>query len=322
MTARKRIWEILEPGVEKRDRVSSVVDVFLIALIMLNVAAVVLESMGDVSVRFRSPFAAFEVFSVAIFSIEYVLRIWASAERGDAGPGEGLLRSRARFAMSPMALVDLVAILPFFLQILFPGADLRFIRVLRMVRIFKLTRYSDAMNILLGVLIQERKSFGAALFILSIVTLLASCGMYFFENPAQPVAFASIPAAMWWAIATLTTVGYGDVTPITGPGKFFGGIISVVGIGMVAMPTGILASGFNDMMRQRERKYEAEFMKAMEDGVMTNEEQKNLADLKKDLGLSKEVAKSLRVETLTHLTSTTLICPHCGGDLAFLDHEE
>lgn len=223
---------------------------------------------------------------------------------------------------SPMAIVDLAAILPFFLQILMPGTDLRFIRVLRMVRIFKLTRYSDAMTILLQVLAQERKSFGAALFILTLVTLIASCGIYIFENPAQPVAFASIPAAMWWAVTTLTTVGYGDVTPITAPGKFFGGIISIIGIGMVAMPTGILASGFNDLMRQRERKYEAELIKTMEDGVITENERVALLDLKESLGLSAETVRSLRLETLANLSPMEVTCPHCGGAVAVLERQQ
>lgn len=322
MTLRKRTWEILEPGADDRDIVSSVVDVALIVLIVLNVAAVVLESMDTISLRYHSVFAIFEAVSVVVFSIEYIMRVWSSVERVDVRASEGGMRSRARFMMSTMALVDLAAILPFFLQILLPGTDLRFIRVLRMVRIFKLTRYSDAMTILLQVLAQERKSFGAALFILTIVTLFASCGIYIFEHPAQPVAFASIPAAMWWAVTTLTTVGYGDVTPVTAAGKFFGGIISVVGIGMVAMPTGILASGFNDLMRQRERKYETEFMKAMEDGILTDKERTDLLELKKDLGLSSETAQRLRLESLSTLPPWTLTCPHCGGDVARPEHEE
>lgn len=313
MLDRKRIWEILEPGTEDRDPVSRFVDVSLVVLILLNVAAIVLESMDEISLVYHSEFAVFEIVSVLIFSLEYLLRLWACPERDDAASDANPSRSRLQFMRTPMALIDLAAILPFFLQVLMPGTDLRFIRVLRMVRIFKLTRYSDAMTILLQVLAEERKSFGAALFILTIVTLMASCGIYIFEHPAQPVAFASIPAAMWWAVTTLTTVGYGDVTPVTAAGKFFGGIISVVGIGMVAMPTGILASGFNDLMRQRERQYEAEFIKAMEDGTISEEERIALKELKEELGLSAETTHSLRLETLANPPLTDIICPHCGG---------
>lgn len=316
MKARKRIWEILESDPGGRDSFSRYVDVFLVVLILLNVAAIIVESIESISADFHSAFATFETVSVLIFSIEYLLRIWSSVERPDTNSERSPFRLRLRFVTSPMAIVDLVAILPFFLQILLPGIDLRFVRVIRMVRIFKLTRYSDAMTILLQVLTQERKSFGAALFILTIVTLIASCGIYVFEHTVQPVAFASIPAAMWWAVATLTTVGYGDVIPITAAGKFFGGIISVVGIGMVAMPTGILASAFTDLIRQRERQYEVELLKAMEDGVVTSNERKALQDLKMKLGLSEETARILRLEAFANQPSTEGTCPHCGKSVA------
>lgn len=306
----------MDSGLGGRDTFSQCIDVFLVVLILLNVVAIIVESIEGISDNYQSAFAIFEVISVLIFSIEYLLRIWSSVERADVDSEKGPFRNRLQFAMSPMALVDLVAVLPFFLQILMPGVDLRFIRVIRMVRIFKLTRYSDAMNILLQVLAQERKSFGAALFVLTIVTLIASCGIYVFEHTAQPVAFASIPAAMWWAVATLTTVGYGDVIPITAMGKFFGGIISIVGIGMVAMPTGILASGFNDKMRQGERKYEAELLKAMEDGLVTEKEKTALEELKKSLGLSEATARILRLEAVANLPRVEVNCPHCGGAVA------
>lgn len=307
---------MLEPETRDRAFLSKGVDVFLVGLILLNVAAIILESIEGISAGYHAAFATFEAASVLVFSFEYILRVWSSTEAPDTLPGEGAARTRLRFAMTPMAIVDLVAILPFFLQMLLPGFDLRFIRVLRMVRVFKLTRYSNAITILLQVLAQERKSFGAAFFILTIVTFIASCGIYLFEYKAQPIAFASIPAAMWWAVSTLTTVGYGDVTPITAMGKFFGGIISIIGIGMVALPTGILASGFNDLLRQRERKYETELLKAMENGIVTGRERAALEELKKSLGLTEETARILRLEALANLPPAEVNCPHCGGAVA------
>lgn len=312
---KKRARDVLEPETGERDVLSRSVDIFLVGLILLNVAAIILESIEGISAGYQVAFAIFEAASVLIFSFEYILRVWSSVEAPDTRPGESSLRARLRFALTPMAIVDLAAILPFFLQIVMPGVDLRFIRVLRMVRVFKLTRYSNAMAILLQVLSQERKSFGAAFFILTIVTFIASCGIYLFEYKAQPVAFASIPAAMWWAVSTLTTVGYGDVTPITAMGKFFGGIISIIGIGMVAMPTGILASGFNDLLRQRERKYETELLKAMENGIVTGRERAALEELKKSLGLTEETARILSLEALANLPPAEVTCPHCGGSV-------
>jgi voltage-gated potassium channel len=278
----------------------------------MNVIAIILESVRSIGDAYGTLFTMIEVVSIAIFTVEYGLRVWCSVEgtRYDGKPQE-----RLSYIYSPMALVDLVAILPFFLQILLPGIDLRFVRVLRMVRIFKLTRYSYAFAILLEVFRRERRTFGAAFFVLSMMTVIAACGVYAFEHNAQPDAFASIPAAMWWAVITLTTVGYGDVTPITVMGKVFGGLIAIIGIGMVAMPTGILASGFNDLLRQREREYETELLKALEDGHVTQKERLELEQLKKRLGLSEETARILRLEAIANLPPVEIPCPHCGKHL-------
>jgi voltage-gated potassium channel len=312
MSLRKRIWNTLERTPNSQESLSVLVDIFLITLILLNVAAIILESVEKIFAAYHSAFAIFETFSIVVFSVEYILRVWSCVEAEEDSVQASIYVRRLRYLRQPMSIIDLVAILPFFLQFLLPGLDLRFLRVLRMVRIFKLTRYSDAFTILLQVFSQERKSFGAAFFILSMVTIVASCGIYVFEHKAQPEDFASIPAAMWWAVATLTTVGYGDVTPITALGRFFGGMIAIVGIGMVAMPTGILASGFNDLLRQREHEYESELSKALEDGHVTPKERHNLENLKKDLGLSEDTARILRLEAIANLPPIEIHCPHCG----------
>ncbi|MDQ2694853.1 MAG: ion transporter, partial [Pseudomonadota bacterium] len=227
---RRRTYEILEVA-RGGDAASRAADVFLIILISANVAAIILESMPAVQAAHRVFFAAFEAFSVAVFTVEYLLRLWAAAEddrrRGPAA------RRRLRWAVSPLALCDLLAILPAYLA-LFVGMDLRFLRVLRLLRLFKLTRYSRAMELLAQVFREEAATFGTTLFILLVMMILASSGIYLVEREAQPDAFGSIPAAMWWAMATLTTVGYGDVTPVTSLGKFFGACITIVGVGMVA----------------------------------------------------------------------------------------
>jgi voltage-gated potassium channel len=182
----------------------------------------------------------------------------------------------------------------------------------------KLTRYSTAFNTLLTTVAENGRSLAASFFILLVVMLLASSGMYYFERHAQPVDFGSIPAAMWWAFATLTTVGYGDVIPITVGGRIFGALITVVGLGMVALPTGILASGFAQQLRMRSERYQAGADQALEDGVLTADEVSNLEALRVDLGLGKNTASQIldseRVrQALAAEVATAERCPHCGA---------
>jgi len=232
-----------------RPRIVRALDLSLAALILLNVVAAILETVPAIEARFGKALYAFDLFSVAVFTVEYAVRVLLCPD-DPSGRFSRPVAGRLRYMATPMAVVDLLAILPFYLGA-FAAVDLRFLRVLRLFRVFKLTRYSAAMAILLSVLRQEAASFGAALFILAVVLVLAASGMYLVEHDEQPEAFGSIPAAMWWAVATLTTVGYGDVTPATGMGKLFGAVVTVVGIGMVALPAGILASAFSDRLRRR-----------------------------------------------------------------------
>lgn len=308
-TVRKRAYQILETA-SGRDGASRIFALCLITLITLNVIAIVLESVNSLSANYRSFFEHFELLSVIVFSVEYVLRVWASVENQDRNY-QHPVRGRLRHMFTPMALIDLIAILPFYLGI-FMNLDLRFVRVLRVLRIFKLTRYFSAIGVLLSVLKEESHSFGAALFILFIILILASGGIYVFEYEAQPRAFGSIPAAMWWAVATLTTVGYGDVTPITSGGKIFGACITIVGIGMVALPAGILASGFSDHLRSRQDAYEDLVDEALEDGTVTREEQKELEADRQRMGLSKEDATRILAKVAKEIHEKHNVCPHCG----------
>lgn len=221
----------------------------LMVLIILNVAAVILESVGWIQAAAGPWFYRFELLSVVVFSLEYVLRLWSAPELPrylHLSPA----RARWRYITSGMAIIDLIAIVPFYLSI-FVTLDLRFVRVLRLLRIFKFTRHSRALQILGTVLKRESGSLFAAFSVLFVLLILASSGIYLIESKVQPDKFGSIPEAMWWAMATLTTVGYGDVTPITGWGKFFGSMVTIIGMGMVALPAGILASGFAEQLAQR-----------------------------------------------------------------------
>ncbi len=318
---RKRIHELLEVG-RAGDRLSRIVDVALVVLIVVSVSGVVLESMPQLHLYHRPLFDALEIFCVAVFTVEYLLRVVCAVESRNPRFHPPLL-GRLRFALTPLALADLLAILPFYLSA-WVGVDLRLLRVLRLVRIFKLAHYFSALNILLDVIRTERHTFGAAYFVVVIGLMMASSGIYLFEHQAQPEAFGSIPSSIWWAVATLTTVGYGDVTPITTGGKVFSTVVMMLGVGMVAVPTGILATGFAFEMRRRRDAYEAELRAALQDGSVDLSERQRLEAVRTALDLNKADAADL--EAATRLfpgalagEAPMLICPHCGE---FLDATE
>ena len=245
---KQRVHELLGPSAPG-DKASHRVDVAILTLITLNIAALVLETVSSVERAFRPQFYAFEVFSVAVFTAEYLLRLWScTVDPRYRSPVLG----RIRFALTPMEIVDLLAVLPFWLPFL--GVDLRFLRALRLFRVFrviKLRRYSRALQTLERVFIKTRAEMAVSLSVVAILVLLAASLMYFVENAAQPKTFSSIPATMWWAVATLTTVGYGDVYPITPLGKILASVVSLLGIGMFALPTSILGASFVEELRGR-----------------------------------------------------------------------
>lgn len=246
---KKRVFEILEVS-RADDRVSRVVDAFLVALILLNVLAGILHSVGWMYQAHAHLFDYFEMGSVAIFTLEYALRLWCATSHQRSRFRHPVF-GRLRFALTPYALIDLAAILPFLIQVTM-GVDLRLLRALRLLRLLKLTRYYSAWQTLAAVFTTQRKSFLMAGFLMGIVLVLSASFMYAIEHHAQPEKFADIPSAMWWAIVTLCTIGYGDVAPITTLGKVFGGIVSIMGLVMYALPAGIMASGFVQELRKRQ----------------------------------------------------------------------
>ena len=245
---RTRIYKIVE-STHPDDLHGQWFDYFIVALIITNVIAVILETVEGLYVAYTEFFTGFELFSVAVFTVEYLVRLWVVVDSSNENyrhPFNG----RLRYAVTPMALIDIAAILPFYLSLLIP-VDLRFMRVFRLLRLLKLTRYSTALQTLGAVLYDQRRTLGASIFVMLILLVFSSSVIYLVEKDVQPEAFASIPHAMWWGLATLTTVGYGDVTPATGIGKVFGATIMVLGIGMAALPAGILATGFATEMQKR-----------------------------------------------------------------------
>ena len=250
MSWKARIYQILEKA-EDGDRFSRTVDLMLIALIFLNILAVILETVASLEEQFGAFFAWFEWFSIIVFSIEYLLRVWSCTEDPYY---KDPVKGRLKYIFSFMSLIDLVSLLPFFLPRLInlDGRFLRSLRLLRLFRLLKFTRYSKAMKIISKVLRSRREELTISMAIAGILLVTVSCLMYFVEHTEQPEAFSSIPATMWWGVATLTTVGYGDIYPITVLGKILGGIMAVLGVGIFALPAGILATGFNEVLGDKE----------------------------------------------------------------------
>ena len=239
---RREVNDILEVGGDAHPA-GRVVNVFIVLLIFLNAIAFAAETVDHLADRYGAYFDAFNVFSVIVFTVEYVLRVWSAVDI----PMLSRLppwRARLRFALRPIMLIDLFAFLPFYLQWIVP-LDLRVLRVLRLFRLLKLVRYSPALQTLGRVLADEYRALLGALLVMLVLLLFASTAIYFLEHEAQPDKFGSIPAAAWWALSTLTTVGYGDVVPVTPWGKVVGGIVMLLGVCMFALPIAIIATGFS-----------------------------------------------------------------------------
>lgn len=316
---RRAVYRLLETA-DHGDTASRVVDVALIVLIAASVFAVIVESVPHVESRFKRQLFWFETFTILIFSIEYLLRVWSSVEHAE-NPGTTALAKRLRFVFSFHAIVDLLAVLPFYLFALglLGTVDMRFLRAVRLLRVLKLSRYSAALNMLIATISENGRALLASFLILITVMLLAASGMYYFEREAQPVDFGSIPAAMWWAFSTLTTVGYGDVTPTTNGGKMFGAMITVVGIGMVALPTSILATGYSAQLRLNTQEYKSRADEALDDGILSSTEERDLEALRIDLGLSRQTASQILDQGLVAAALKGVRpasrCLHCGKGL-------
>ena len=314
LSVRNRVAQIFSTNIAN-DYLGKFVNGSLFLLIFANVIAIILESVASIEQEYGHIFQAFDTFSVIIFTLEYFARIWSSVDLPEYEGQQTPFKTRLKYMITPMAIVDLLAIIPFYLSMFFV-LDLRFLRVFRLLRIFKLTRYSAAMKILISVLKEEMPALVAAYFIMFTIIILASSGIYLLEHKIQPEEFGSIPSSFWWAVTTLTTVGYGDVTPITTAGRVFGGIITLVGMSMVALPTGIIASGFGNMFRRNRQKYELEVEQAFEDGILTVKEQQKLHDIQSALGISDDDAKPIYLEALHHrFKNLPVNCPRCGLEL-------
>ncbi len=280
---------------------SANVNRFLIGLIFFNIGAATLESVPELSQAHASAFLLIECVSIVIFTFEYFLRVWISIE----APG---IKSRFTYLFTPNALIDFISIAPFYLSLI-SGLDLTIFVVLRLLRLLKLVRYFAPLAVLATALKAELNSFVSALFILFILLMIVSAGMYFLERHVQPDVFGNIPQAMWWAVVTLTTMGYGDVVPITALGKVFASLITILSIGTVALPAGMLASRFSEELKNRKEEFKGLAKKVQKDGDLCEQSRNMLEEYRQDMCLSKKEAQKLIEYACTKGSG---ICPECG----------
>ncbi|GGH26365.1 cyclic nucleotide-binding protein [Alsobacter metallidurans] len=247
--ARRRAYQILEQAVPG-DRVATFAHVSLVAFVVASVASVVLESVPSLRDRYEGVFTGVEIASMAVFTVEYALRLWAAVEY----PNLRHLppwRARLRHALTASSIIDLLAIVPFYLAYVI-AADFRVFVVFRLLRFLKLMRYSPGMRSLMEAVYAERRALAACLVILGSLVISTAAVMHLVEADAQPDKFGTIPDAMWWAVITLATVGYGDVVPITALGKVIASLTALMGLVMLALPVGIVATAFAEVIHRRE----------------------------------------------------------------------
>jgi voltage-gated potassium channel len=226
------------------------VSILLVGLILVSALAIALETLKDGTERLEWLLRLIEALTVAVMLVEYALRLWVAPEREAIGSNEPW-RARLQYATSFVGVVDLLAALPGLVTLMVP-IPVDALRLLRLLRLLKLARYTPALTLFAAVIRNERRALLATFLVVGVLIVLESTVMYTLEREAQPMVFASIPHAMWWAIVTIATVGYGDIFPITPAGKMFGGAVMVIGIALFAVPAGILATGFANEIRKRD----------------------------------------------------------------------
>ena len=304
---RAKAYKLLESQ-SNLNIVAKSINFFLIILIMTNVIATIFESESYYQEQYLFEFALFEFISLSIFCAEYLIRVWCCVEAEEYSQ---LSHSKARFKyiFTPIALIDLIAILPFIIAMFF-SIDLRSLRLIRVLRLLKLTHYFKGFNIFIAVIAKEFQSITAAMMVMVFLIIIAASLMHTVEGQAQPETFGSILRALWWSVVTMTTVGYGDVVPITVIGKVIATIIMLIGVGLVALPAGMLAARFGEELRERKEKLDSQIKVALTDGYIDQKEYQDLASLADKLEIDQEDFQ--RSIALIKQGNHHSKCPHCG----------
>lgn len=306
-TYRAKAYQLLE-GHSNISATAKAINLFLIVLIISNVLAAIFESDSNYHDKYLHQFALFEFISLSIFCIEYFIRLWCCVE---AEEYKHLPKRKARFKyiFTAIALIDLIAILPFIIAMFF-SIDLRSLRLIRVLRLLKLTHYFKGFNIFISVIAKELKSITAAMMVMVFLIIIAASLMHSIEGNIQPEAFGSILDSLWWSVVTMTTVGYGDVVPITALGKFIATVIMLIGVGLVALPAGMLAARFGEELRERKENLDIHIKDALTDGFIDQKEYQTLVKLADKLEIDREdFQRSIELlkQGKSHKT-----CPHCG----------
>lgn len=303
------IYRVLNPA-DHSSRISNAANSLIVVVVLVNLFAMALETDTFFSAQYGGLLLYLELFSVAFFTIEYFLRVWSINEGA-------VYSSRLAYIGSLDSLIDILAILPFYIG-LFLDIDLRIFVTLRLFRLFKLFRYFSPLVVMANVMRAEARSFSAAMLVMFVLLFICATGIYFFESDVQPDKLGSIPQSMWWAIVTLTTLGYGDVIPITLGGRIFAGTMTIFAIGVVALPAGMLASRFSEELNKRKNEYREVLGDLVSDGSIDIHDQSKLLEIQQRLCLSDNDVMVLRDEALRSAQQNLSAdqhhknCPTCG----------
>jgi voltage-gated potassium channel Kch len=293
LSFRAKLFALLEPTGHS-GKLHAYVDNIVIVCVLMSVLSVILQSVGDWSDRYELAFHIVDGIAFSVFIVEYLARLYAAPEHPQF--------SRARiprlsYARSPAAVIDLLAVLPTLLEWLLPNElDLRILRVFRLLRLLKLTRYTSAVGTLYKVIARERQIIIAAGFVMGLLVLLTASLGYLFEHEAQPDRFENIPQSIYWAVITLASVGYGDIAPVTPMGRTVTVIFSLIGIGIFAIPAGLLASAFSDQLRIDREAFKRRLLHAYEEGDSKSQARALIATEAERLHLSQEDIERLTAE--------------------------
>jgi voltage-gated potassium channel len=236
---RNKVFNLFDAD-HKRRFSEKLVNYIISILILLNVISIILDSVSWIQCNYGKYLEGFEHFVVFVFSIEYMIRLWTIVENEKYSGKYG----RLKYIFSPMALIDIISILPYYLDVVFNFSFIRIIRLIRLIRVFKLERYSKGLRKIIHILREKKDELTTTFCISLFIIIISACFIYLAEKDAQPDKFSSIPESMYWSVVTLTTIGYGDVYPITVIGRLFTCVIALVGIALIAFPTAIITSGF------------------------------------------------------------------------------
>lgn len=292
-SVRAKVFALLEPTGHS-GRLHVYFDNFIVFWVALSISCVIFETVEPLHILFAREFYVIDLLAFSIFTVEYAARLYAAPENPDY---QGLRMPRWSHIKSGQAIIDLLAILPFLLESFFKQhVDLRFLRVFRLMRMLKLTRYTSAMDTLYKVVRREWQIIFASVFVMMLMVILTASLGYLFEHPVQPDKFENIPQSIYWAVITLASVGYGDISPITPMGRALTVVLALVGIGIFAIPAGLLASAFTDQLRIDRDAFKQRLMRVFEDGDMNVQEKELLTAEAERLHLSHEEVQRLTEE--------------------------